>query len=85
MPSGKFPLAQRVVFFDGTPFVAEHVEHHEGIVAIVDAETVVAGLQFGLLAHVGEQRIQPFGFLVEFGIAPIAAENDDRNGRAPGR
>ena len=45
---------------------------------VVDAEAVVARLQLGLLAHVVEQRVDAFGFLVELGVAPVAAEGDDR-------
>ena len=77
MPFGKFPLAQRVVFVGRSPLVLHHVEHHEGVAAIVDAETVVAGLQLGLLAHVVEQRVEALGFLVELGVARVAAESDD--------
>ncbi len=77
---GKFALAQRVVFVGRAPLVLQHVEHHEGVAAIVDAKAVVAGLQLGLLAHVVEQRVEPLGFLVELGVAPVAAEGDDGRG-----
>jgi hypothetical protein len=81
MPSGKLRSRRRVVLFDGPPFIGDHVEHHEGIVAIVDAESRSPGSAVRLFAHVGEQRIQPFGFLVELGVAPVAGERDHHHGR----
>ena len=48
-----------------------HVEHHEGVVVLVDAKAVVAGLQLRLLAHVVEQRVEALGFFVELGVARV--------------
>ena len=70
MPSGNSRSRSASSSSAGRHWLLHHVEHHEGVVAVVDAEAVVAGLQLRLLAHVVEQRVEPLGFLVEFGVAP---------------
>ena len=75
---GKFAFPKSIVFVVGAPFVLHHVEHHERVGAVVDPDAVVAGLKFGLLAHVVEQGVDAFGFLVELGVTAVSAESDDR-------